>query len=184
MRVFIGIKISEPSQLSEIKTMINHSYSEHFKWVKKENLHLTLCFIGNISPMTLRVLNKNLKQSVSDYPNFNLKINGSDTFSKRHKKSILWLKVVPHKKLLHIQQNIAGLVTKLLPEHKEEYDSYTPHITIARYKRNINIKKLMPELLSKHHSSIQNIKEIQLFESCSTPHGIEYRILESYKLNG
>ncbi len=178
MRVFIGLSLSNQS-----KIIINNQVL-HFKsiqntginWVKANNLHLTLKFIGAID--------KNKLDMVIDYLN-----------QYSHKKHQL---VAQFKKVIFIPASKPKIIvlqvsSECLLKIMTELDAglkgicqpskfFTPHITLGRIKTNLNpdLKNL---LQSFNLNSEEKFTTITLFESILSQNGADYRIIKNFNLN-
>lgn len=178
MRVFIGIKVLEPSLLKKIKHSINSKYCPRIKWVKKENLHLTLVYIGTIQPTEIEKIKPILSRIAQKNQPFNMTIKGIGLFKKKRKNTILWLKVSPIKEFKALQKGLLDMVKSELQILQDEHETFTPHITIGRCSKYISLPEQLPYLINE----TQIIRGIQLFESRSTTNGIEYKIVDQFKL--
>lgn len=178
MRVFVGIKLFEPNSLEAFKSSVNNQYLNRIKWVKKENLHLTLVFIGSIETHKIEPLKNAIHLIVQQHQPLKVNINGSGLFKKKRKNSILWFKVNMNTGLISLQKDLLEAVKSVFPQFLDEYKTYTPHITVGRCSRDI----IITEQLYDSINETQTINEIQLIESCTTSNGVEYKIIELFKM--
>lgn len=135
-----------------------------------DNLHLTLCFLGNTELDVEQELIAKLNYIKSN------KIHLSFTeigFFKKPK--VLYLKPVktPHS-LLNLVQNISEMVnnSESFPDHLE----YKPHISVARKVTEY------PKIIDSPSIQIQ-FTDIVLYHSQSTNNGVRYKKLRSWPLN-
>jgi 2'-5' RNA ligase len=143
------------------------------KWVRHEQLHLTLSFLGAVEPEPEERLHEAL--AGVRVPPFFLPIRGVGTFGGA-KPSVLWAGVGkghPHLFALHkhLQDAVlrAGLEPDLRPFH--------PHITLARM-RDIAGATLRP-FLRKHEETelgMWEVKEFTLYSSVLAPEGSIYTV--------
>lgn len=143
-RTFIAIDIPE-----EIKDHIQRYQIglPKAKWVRKENLHLTLLFLGEINLQDFeflrQILNKVEKKKFSMY------LKQPNVFFKKQK--ILWLKAEPNNEIVDLKNKIYSLLSihgffKIYPI-KNKNQEFVPHITIARMDV-VDTKKLNDYLLT------------------------------------
>lgn len=105
------------------------------RWTQRENLHLTLHFLGEYPESALPVLETVLSAAAAGLSPFSLTVCGAGTFGRRD--DILWLGLAacldrshPLQRLYHqLQQALAAAG---LPGDNRPY---APHITIAREVR-------------------------------------------------
>ena len=91
-------------------------------FTKKENLHLTLVFIGETDRKD------DIEKAISkiDFPSFDFKISGTGTFEK----GIFWAGISENEKLKNLYKTVFEKLRKIgfEPEERE----FVPHITLAR----------------------------------------------------
>ena len=179
MRIFIGIKVEAPQELSLID---KSSTEEHNRWVKESNFHLTLVFIGQATETELQEISYGLKKLVKNHSCFTLKITGLGTFQKKKSSGVLWLNVEQSKALLNLQNEINLLVYETMPNLKPQHLKYKPHITIARFKKPGELEKYKVKLGNIPIHKTQRVTEVILYESVSTHEGVEYKVLEKFAL--
>ncbi|MCX5680153.1 MAG: RNA 2',3'-cyclic phosphodiesterase, partial [Candidatus Omnitrophica bacterium] len=91
MRAFIAIELSE-----EIKTVL-HQVQSHLKysgadvkWVEKENIHLTLKFLGEISEDKLKRIEEILDEIGKLFKPFELTLKDVGAFPKIESPRVIW----------------------------------------------------------------------------------------------
>jgi RNA 2',3'-cyclic 3'-phosphodiesterase len=127
-RLFIAIDLPDDqrTQLAELCRGI-----EGAKWVKPEQIHLTLRFIGDADDDTKHLLQIALAEIAA--PPLTLQLRGAGTFPPLgHKPRVLWFGVAENPALMHLQQSVEAAVKDCgIPA---ESRPWTPHITLARFK--------------------------------------------------
>ncbi len=180
MRIFLAVEIPD-----YIKDNI-YDYFERqgfftlkgLSFVSRENLHLTIKFLGEqddtiadelnfISDLRQKLLPTKINFSVFDYC----------MFSNHKAPRVLWVNVSDNKKIL---VNFARKLESELFNRKiikESTDNFRPHITIARNKtgRKFNFDKTKNLRFGKF-----NINKILLFKSTLTKTGPIYEKIKSY----
>ncbi len=162
MRYFIGIRIDE-KDLNEIIKIQNEIKKElisrgiRFTEVKKENIHLTIKFIGEYEDEEkLKKIVKTL--STDKIPN-KIEINKIDNFNGR----IIFLNVAQQEAF----KNMNNEINKKLNHRDEKFHA---HITLFRIKHNRIFYNRDIELKIK-------LKSVCLFNSTLTSQGPIYEIL-------
>ena len=131
MRLFIAINLT-----SEIKAYLMAAIlelkKEAFKgnFTHRENLHLTLVFLGELSEEKTDIIKTAMNQ-IKGEP-FLLSLSGFGRF-KRNSGDIHWAGVDKSEALIMIQKQLIGELEKagFSPENKE----YAPHLTLGREVR-------------------------------------------------
>lgn len=131
MRTFIAIELNE--NLKEYifqKQQIIRGYCEKGKFSTKENLHLTLKFIGQTNYNDVEILKEAIDKSASQSLPFNLKLGELGYFPKKNRK-IIWIGISEGYKKL--QQLFKVLEDNLATQGFERDNrGLNPHITLAR----------------------------------------------------
>lgn len=148
------------------------------KWIKKENLHITLQFIGEISLEDLKNIRQILK--MVNQEKFKIRIKNPKVFYKKFQK-ILWLSIEPEEPILILRNKILKELIKNQIDFKKE--NYTPHLTIARLD-NPTQKILNDYLMTYENFSTEefSIDSFTLFSSILSPSGAIYTEEEIYYL--
>lgn len=171
MRCFIAVDIPE-----NIKSKINFYLSELEKinhenriiWIKKQNIHLTVQFIGEIGEHKVKNLIKRLKNM--QFEPFFVEFDNAATFfpNEKHPK-VIKLKIIDKKrKLIELNEKIR----KTLNDLSIDYDKkpFSAHLTLGRIKYlSGNFKKTYPINLPR-----LRINNIQLLRSSLTKNGPIY----------
>lgn len=132
MRTFISIDIPENIKKEIIK--IQEKLPEFKgKLIEKENLHLTLKFLGEVDEKKLEKIKKKLKEIKLE--SFETEIKDIGMFSDR----IIWLRM---KNCNELQKEVDEKLEDLFEKEKR----FMGHLTIARIKELDNRKKLMEKL--------------------------------------
>ncbi len=125
MRLFVAIPI--PERIKDTLTALCGGVDDA-RWRSREQLHLTLRFIGEVDGAMARDIDDVLCQIAM--PAFELNMRGTGFFNERGLARVLWAGVGDEDALrkLHgkIQHGLAAI--GLEPEHRR----YRPHVTLAR----------------------------------------------------
>ncbi len=178
MRTFIAIDLPE-----QLKSRIFHKF-ELFqkknlfrgKLVEKDNLHLTLKFLGNISDEKLSNVKEKLKKI--KFEKFDCGVGKIGVFDENNIK-IIWVDLVCDK-INELQENISNVLKEFPSDNKE----FTTHITTARVRMVVNKEELFKELRNLHFKGMDfEVNEFLLIKSELTKQGPQYKVLERFKLN-
>lgn len=142
MRFFIAIEFNE--NIKEIISNVQREVleiSDDGNFSRKENIHLTLYFIGQANDNMIEGLKDIIDSSINNFKSFSLNLDRLGFFSKKNKK-ILWIGVKGELNLLY---NLHMILEQKLKEKgfPIEERPYTPHITIAR---QVSLKENIKEL--------------------------------------
>jgi len=181
IRAFIAIKLPEKITVSIRKIQEGlSSYGFKVKWVRPENIHLTLKFLGNIDRADTEKVGSAISESVKTYAPLSLIAKGIGVFPNIKRPRIVWTGVAEQR------NRLAGL-QRHLDDHLEsigfqrEKRPFKGHLTIGRVKQRIDSNRLMEAMkeCAKFESEAFIINEIVLFKSELNPTGAVYTQLMS-----
>ena len=184
IRTFIAI--DTPETVSEVALLLKSSVKANqkaVKWVRKENIHITLRFIGPTAPGEVDKINRLLREISGQNSDLSLTVSGTGCFPKKERPRILWLGVdgdVAELKLL--VEMINSEMDQL--GYPQEERNYSPHITIGRIRYPQKVTPDVTDFLSAQYEPISwNIPKIILYQSELLPSGAIYSILGTHNLN-
>lgn len=181
-RVFIAINFSENTK-EKMRLEANHFSDLPLRITKKENLHLTLVFIGYVNNDELVLLINNLPKIAERHSPFDLKLQrlvyGPD---EKHSRMI-WLKGEVAPELLALQEDLNKTLEGLnLRFFRAEKKVFAVHVTLARMKedqwRNWQNR---PEINKEVKFTIP-VNSVELMGSNLKRSGAEYTVFQSFEL--
>lgn len=184
MRLFIAI--SFPKELKEMAwkevQQLKKTYPQ-ISWVKQNNIHLTLKFLGKVEDSKLPKIKKAMSEAVKNSPPFKLNFTDYGYFDKGY--LVVWLGIHPCRELLDLVSKIDEGTKKL--GFSKEKRPYSPHITLGRGKRlakplTAEIKEEIKILNSPGITSYM-VSEITLMQSSLSPKGAIYNPIAKFALS-
>jgi 2'-5' RNA ligase len=148
------------------------------RWSAREQLHLTLRFIGEVDGRDANAIDESL--ATISAPRFTLELKGVGAFGGKNPRA-LWAGVAANEPLLHLQRKIESAMQRLgLPAEERKY---TPHVTLARL-RATPAGRVMDFLAdhSLYASLPYEVNCFALFSSRLTPNGSIYVVEREYPL--
>ena len=184
IRTFIAL--DTPETVTKVALSLQSSVKVNPKavrWVRKENIHITLRYIGSTAPGELEKINRLLSEIVGQNSDLSLNISGTGCFPKKERPRILWLGVdgdVLELKLL--VEMINSEMDRL--GYPQEERNYSPHISIGRIRYPQRVTPDVTDFLSAEYEPISwNIPKIIFYQSELLPSGAIYSILGTHNLN-
>ena len=181
MRIFLSIPV--PNVVKNIKQMLTSTCEDErveIRWVKHNNLHLTVQYFGSVSDDISIQIRKEVDNIICSIKPFSLTISKTGCFPNTSKPSVLYLGVGGDIEALK------SLVTKINDKmsqigFKKDSELFIPHITVAK----INYpQKFNPDLSIFLNSTYDEVEffvdRIQLLESKTLLKGIEYKTLKTF----
>ncbi|MEN8134622.1 MAG: RNA 2',3'-cyclic phosphodiesterase [Thermodesulfobacteriota bacterium] len=175
-RLFVAID-PPPSHRLQIKSICRGLPGA--RWIKPEQIHLTLRFIGEVDGNLFRQIIDELA-AIKTEP-LTLKIKGIGHFPPRRSPRVIWLGLEQNDSLVQLRNRIERSLT--LIGLKAEGRKFAAHITIARLK-NTPINKIKDFLAANYHYELPpfKVKEFNLFSSTLNSSGATHQIEASYPL--
>ncbi len=135
IRTFVAVDVS-PSIRNAAGRLIHRLSAESvdFNWVEKENLHITLNFLGDVEETEVPAVCRLVEETVSDFGSFEVSIKGLGCFPKPEKPRVMWMGVdegAAELTELHVRLADA-LETLRFPRDRNDF---RPHLTLGRLRR-------------------------------------------------
>ena len=183
IRTFIAI--DTPETVSEVALLLKSSVKANqkaVKWVRKENIHITLRFIGPTAPGEVDKINRLLREISGQNSDLSLTVFGTGCFPKKERPRILWLGVngdVAELKLL--VEMIRSEMDQL--GYPQEEHNYSSHITIGRIRYPQKVTPDITDFLTAQYEPVLwNVPKIILYQSELLQSGALYSILGTHSL--
>ncbi|MFQ5673580.1 MAG: RNA 2',3'-cyclic phosphodiesterase [Nitrospinales bacterium] len=184
IRAFIAIDPPPPviQTIAEIQDRFK-TLGLDASWVKPKNIHLTLRFLGNISPQQISEIKLRLAETASEASAFEFSLSHIGVFPNLKRPRVLWVGLEnPDNSLEALQKKVDGQIQALgfPPESKQS----VPHLTLARIKSRRNTDGLRREIESAGEiaSGPMKVSSIKLYQSRLTPRGSLYTVLGNFTL--
>jgi len=150
------------------------------KWVPKDQMHLTLRFIGDANDTMLSDITEILEHVNSSH--FSLTLKGVGYFPPRRKPNVLWAGTEPSAELMELRDSIENLMEELrLPGEQRKYHA---HVTLARLRQEAPLDRVTG-YLSAHglfRIDAAPITEFHLYSSVLTGDGAVHTKEASFPL--
>jgi RNA 2',3'-cyclic 3'-phosphodiesterase len=185
MRLFVALEIPSDvrdnlaAQITELCELSAKVADKRPRWVRPENLHVTLKFIGEVSPAKLENIRGALSAICSEAP-VEITFRGLGFFPNEQHPRVLWAGLDASANLSLLAGDIDGaLETQGVARERR---AFMPHLTLARIEP--------PGLHEKLRAAIQKngerdlgafqARDFHLIESKLKQSGAEYTTLASY----
>ena len=176
MRLFVALPIPVPVAQN---IMLIQGGVPGARWQSREQLHLTLRFIGEVDGRDAAMLDDAL--AGIEAPSFDLQLHGVGQFGNKQPHT-LWAGVRKSEALDHLQRKVDAAIRR--SGQPQDMHKFTPHVTVARL-RNPDGPKLIEWLT--HHALFTSaefrVDAFHLYSSRLTSDGSVYAIEQSYPLD-
>lgn len=185
IRTFIAIEIPKTviSKIRELQDLIK-AYGFKIRWVRAENIHLTLKFLGNIEEIKINEIAKAISKTAEKHTPISLKAKGIGVFPGIKRPRVLWVGLAGQlEALVKLQQTLDENLIVL--DFSREERAFKGHLTMGRIKDRIDVKKLGDALMAfrRFESETFTASQIILYKSELRPSGAVYTELASSSMN-
>jgi RNA 2',3'-cyclic 3'-phosphodiesterase len=180
MRLFVALEI--PSMVRENLAELIASLravSPQTRWVRPENLHVTLKFIGEIPETKLASIRTALAQVRSDRP-VTLDFRGLGFFPDGKHPRVFWAGIEASPNLKTLAADLERATETL--GIKREQKSFSPHLTLARFEPPRLPEELRAAIQEQDGRDFGSLRtnQFHLIESKLKLSGAEYTTVESF----
>ncbi len=175
MRSFIAVKISSEQRelIAELVEKLRQ-YGANVKWVRPDNLHVTLKFLGDVDEKALPQIFDSLEKSLTNQQSFDFNLSALGCFPNSRRPRVFWVGIERGAEEL---KALAKIIDECMlgfgfPREKR---GFSPHLTIGRVKDTRMIDRLTKEF-DKHKFETGKciIDEVFFYQSILKPDGPTY----------
>lgn len=185
-RIFIAINL--PKEIKKELSSFQDRWLElPCRWVKRENLHITLAFLGYLSNQELLKVIKITKEVALINRPFSINlIRISYGPPKKIPPRMVWVEGEKSEELRKLQKELENSLSaaSIKSLNEPEDRTFTPHITLGRIK-TFEFRRIEPEERPQIEEEISltfPVNSIEVMESHLKRGGPEYTVLESCPL--
>jgi len=183
IRAFIAVDLDDPviEKVSNVVEILKPRITE-IRWLRKENLHLTLKFLSNIAESQVEPITAALRHPLGLFSPCTISAKGLGVFPDFRRPKILWVGLTGDQ----LVQLAAEIESALMPlGFTPENRAFTPHLTIGRWREGSRpAKNLRQEIdsLNDFEFGACAVRQIVLFQSVLKPEGASYSELRTIQL--
>ena len=185
MRLFVALEIptevrdSFAALIAELRAADSSFSKSRARWVRPENLHVTLKFIGHVDNGKLDAIRAALAEVRLDSP-VELRFHGLGFFPNGKRPRVFWAGIEASPNLSPLAGEIEVRLAKvgIAGETRE----FAPHLTLARFDPpgiSDGLSTIAQENVAREFGAVRT-GEFHLFESKTKSSGAEYARLASF----
>jgi 2'-5' RNA ligase len=180
LRTFIAVEIPQHTQ-KQIQQAIEPLHKELgmslVRWVPENNIHLTLKFLGDVSPANVDHLTQILRTEADTCPAFDIHIGELGSFPSLKLPRVLFIGIQAPAELEALYRGIESACARL--GYESEGRGFTPHLTIGRVKQDASAmdqQKIRRTLAGTTIDSLgtARVHSVHLYKSELKPTGSVY----------
>ncbi len=182
IRSFVALPSSQAlrSALQKVQSELKEEQAD-VKWDSPDKFHITLKFLGGVSPQALSALSDSLMQAITAFPVFTLTYNLVSAFPDLVHPRVLWVGAQGSEALASLQNEVERTCEQF--GFSREDRRFHPHITLGRVKGSRNLPRLTARAKSITFEPITtDCSEVLLMKSDLRATGSVYTTLKSFPL--
>ncbi|MEO0079245.1 MAG: RNA 2',3'-cyclic phosphodiesterase [candidate division WOR-3 bacterium] len=181
IRCFVAVDTTGEvkEQLSGLLERVKSRTALRVKWVRPEQMHLTLVFLGEVSPDFLESAKAQLAKVVLEFRPIQCQLAGLGAFPSLTRARVLWVGLAQgSEELKRLQAGVSRVLEEI--GYKPEKRPFSPHLTLGRL-REPAAAEFIKEI--PFESSPFTVDQLILFRSVLRPQGPEYTRLAEFRLS-
>ena len=180
MKIFLGVAASAPlmTAAGELSRQLQARTAAvaplaRVAWVPPDRFHLTVLFIGHVTPPQLDAVRAALARPLSE-PRFELAIEGTGVFPGHGAPRVIWAGCgAGREAFARLQREAHARVSAVVPLPSER--DTQPHLTLARVKDAGGLRgRALLEHVADLPLGTMPVRAVSLFESRPMRAGVEY----------
>jgi 2'-5' RNA ligase len=187
VRLFVALEIPSAVRdnlaafIKEMSLLSEQLEQRWVRWVRPENLHVTLKFIGEVADAKLDGIRAALAMVRADGP-LDLRVRGMGFFPDEERTTVAWTGLVATPGLPALAEAIDGAVAT--QGIRKENRPFVAHLTLARFAPPGIQRGLLAAINKNRERAFGSFQatEFHLIESKLKPSGAEYTSLATFPL--
>jgi 2'-5' RNA ligase len=155
------------------------------RWVRAENLHLTLSFLGDTDPERVGPLAAAVEPVFAASPPLVTEVAGAGTFPPRRPARVAWVGLGSGEALLDLQRRVAAAAAAAVGAEPDTRPFHA-HVTLARPRKpwDRGAREAFAAAFETPVGDPFEVQEGVLYKSELGPGGSRYTSLETFPLRG
>jgi 2'-5' RNA ligase len=189
LRAFIAVEI--PLEIREAvckaTAPLQKGIGSVVRWVPLENMHLTLKFLGDVSPANVEMISEMLRAEADLFHCFDLRLGGLGSFPNLKRPRVIYIGMQAPATLESLQRGIEFASRRLGYETEER--GFSPHLTIGRVKHAARVTATEQQTIRRALEETRidllgtaRVDSVHLYKSDLKPTGSVYTRLYSAPL--
>lgn len=187
LRAFIAVEIPAEIQQNVYKqtAVFRRGIESLVRWVPAHNMHLTLKFLGDVSPNNVEFLVQMLRNEAALVPAFDIHLAGLGSFPNLRRPRVIYVGIQAPAALDALQRGIEAAARRLGYESEER--PFSAHLTLGRLRQNATAVEQQQIRRALESTQVDvfgtaRVDSLHLYKSDLNPGGSIYTRLHSAPL--
>jgi 2'-5' RNA ligase len=187
LRAFIAVEIPAGIQqkIQQETAHLRKGIHSLVRWVPAQNMHLTLKFLGDVSPNSVEFIKQMLRTEAENISCFDLHLAGIGAFPNLKRPRVLYVGIHAPAALDMLARGIESASRKLGYEPEER--PFSAHLTLGRVRQNVNAAEQQQIRRAIEATQVDllgtaRVDSVHLYKSDLNPGGSVYTRLYSAPL--
>ena len=177
IRTFISIDIPLTDAIDEVLGEMRRA--DNVRPVPKEQIHLTLKFLGDQDEKKVEKLCSSLKDALHRTEPFDIVVEGVGAFPDMRHPKVVWLGVKDPESLFGLAEKVDSAVKEM--KLKSDDKRFSPHITIGRVNDRTELDDFFSRYKGIEFCSFR-CDHVDVMKSVLTPKGAIHSVVERIEL--
>ena len=180
IRSFVAVSISDGArrQIAELLGGLRRDAGTAVRWVRPELMHMTLAFLGEVSPDFLELAKRGLADVAPNHGPFSMQLRGLGAFPSSSRARVVWIGTDQGKpEVCALQNDVVKALSSV--GYQPERRPFSPHMTIGRLRMPDDVSRAVAV---QFESESFMIDRVVLFRSVLGPAGPAYSVLAEFPL--
>ncbi len=176
VRIFVALPIPDNVSYFLLQIGERNSALSNIRWTPRDNLHITLFFIGEVLEGDIDEIRKRLEKTLKSQEPFTLEFESIVLKGRKH-PSMIWAAFRKKEIFTRLSENIYQSVKDLMTI-KRSHEDPIPHCTLARMKAGVDIDAIDKDFISIEESI--KVNHAELWQTIQSKDGVTYKSLNRY----
>ncbi len=183
MRLFVAVSLPSEirNRLAAVQDQLRRAQAD-VSWVRAENVHVTLKFLGEVEEKRLDKIRPALTDVARAAAPFSMEVAGLGSFGGRNPR-VVWVGVGEGaEQLVQLAGQVEGALGRV--GFPKERRGFTAHLTLGRVRSSRNTEALLAALQESQAERFGTVTatQFELMQSELRPSGSVYTVLDRFPL--
>ena len=186
VRTFVAVEVNAAVQTRAMQLIARlRSPESHVNWVERNNLHLTLKFLGDVPTLDMAAVCRTVVKVAAPLAPFEIAIQGAGAFPQVRRPRVVWLGVGEGTESLQSLHQAIDVALRPLG-HRGDSRPYKPHLTLGYVREGSAMAGLASSILeaADYEAGASAVSEIVVMASHPDLAGPRYELLARCPLKG